>query len=80
VTRPPDEVPSQVPILALMTLVLLWSSVLTVGFGYAAVAGSEQAGFARTAGYGALAAFTALLALRTAYEMVRKLRRPRQGS
>ena len=74
-TRPPDEAPSQLPILVLMTFVLIWSSVLTAGFSYAAVAGSGEAGFVRTAGYGALAAFTALLALRTGYEMVRKLRR-----
>jgi hypothetical protein len=57
----------------LMSVVLLWSGGLTVGFTYAAVAG--EAPFSKTLMYGLLAAFTALLAARTAYELVRRLRR-----
>ena len=70
-TREPSAAPAG--LIVLMTIVLLWSTALTVGFGYAALAGSGGAG--RTVMYALLAAFTALLAARTGYELLRKLRR-----
>lgn len=56
-----------------MTLVLVWSGGLAAGFAYA---GSQLSG-AKALGYLLVAGFLGLLALRTAYELVRRLARRR---
>jgi hypothetical protein len=57
----------------LMTLVLLWSGGLAASFTYAALSRSGHPSLARSTGYLVIALFLALLAARTAYEMVRRL-------
>ena len=76
------EEPAAAPtgLIVLMLFVMLWSAGLTVGFGYAAIAGADTSGLARSSMYGLLAAFTGVLAARTGYELVRKLRQRRSGS
>jgi hypothetical protein len=61
----------------LMTLVLLWSTTLSAGFAWAAFAGPSGSTFGRTAGFLAIAAFLALLAMRTGWELLRRLIRGR---
>jgi hypothetical protein len=70
----PNQPASKGAVLMLMTFVLLWSGALAVGFGYAAVAGADETSTTRTAVYALLAGFTGLLAGRTGFEMVRKVR------
>lgn len=57
----------------LMTMVLLWSATLSAGFAWAAFAGPSTSTFGRTAGFLTIAAFLALLAVRTGYELFRRL-------
>jgi hypothetical protein len=58
-----------------MVLVLTWSGALAAGFAYAAATGSDEMGFGRTLAFWVVAAFLALLAGRTGYELVRRLLR-----
>ena len=58
----------------LMTLVLLWSGALAVGFGWAASVGRQDMGPARTVLFWIVAAFLGLIAARTGYELVRRAR------
>ncbi len=57
----------------LMSLVLLWSGALALGFGWAAATGGDRLGGARTVMFWLIAAFLGLVASRTAYEIVRRL-------
>lgn len=57
----------------LMSLVLLWSGGLAVGFGYAAATGGDQMSSTKVLLFWIASAFLALLALRTGYELVRRL-------
>jgi hypothetical protein len=56
----------------LMGLVLLWSGGLAAGFVYAGLAEGSSVG--RATGYLLIAFFLALVALRTGYEIVRRVR------
>lgn len=58
----------------LMTLVLVWSGALAAGFAYAALSRADSPSFARSAGFLAIAFFLALLAGRTGYELVRRVK------
>ena len=60
-------------VLAWMTLIVLWSAILAAGFAYSAIAGADELSSTRRLVYALLAAFTGLLAARTAWEMVRKI-------
>lgn len=60
-------------LIAVMLLVATWSGLLAVGFGYAAVVTDDVSGVRRVA-YALAALFLSLLAARTGYEMVRRLR------
>ncbi len=55
----------------LMSMVLLWSGALAAGFGWAAASGKMS--FGRTLMFWLIAGFLSLLAVRTGYEMVRRL-------
>lgn len=68
----PDE-DRLTPVAALfMVLVLLWAGGLAAGFGYAAADGGGLSGTKRL-GFTLVALFLGLLALRTGYELVRRL-------
>ncbi len=56
----------------LMTLVLLWSGALAVGFGWAAITGADQMSFGRTLVFALIAGFLGLLCVRTTYELIRR--------
>lgn len=58
-----------------MTLVLVWSGALAVGFTWAAATGSDSMGTSRRLIFSLIAAFLGLLAVRTGYELVRRLLR-----
>jgi hypothetical protein len=63
----------------LMSLVLVWSGVLAVGFVWKAVGESGDVPFGRTAVFYVLAAFLGLLSSRTAFELVRRLVRRKRA-
>ncbi len=68
-----DEEPQASPAAyLLMGMVLLWSGALSAGFAWAASTGEMSA--TRTLAFYGLAAFLALLAGRTAYELTLKIR------
>lgn len=71
---PESEQPSgQAAAFVLMALVLLWSGALAVGFAWAAATGHQQMGFGRTVVFWVVAAFLGLLAVRTCFELVRRV-------
>lgn len=67
----------RVPVAAmvLMILVLLWSGSLAFGFAWAAVRGADSMTFGRILTFWVIAVFLGLLALRTSYELGRRLLR-----
>lgn len=60
-------------VIVLMSLVTLWSGGLAVGFGFALASG--RLGSTRTLFFSLACGLLAVLALRTAYELIRALRR-----
>ena len=64
----------QAPVIVLMVLVTLWSGGLAAGFAYAVASG--RLGSTQTVLFTLAGALLAVLAVRTAYELVRALRRP----
>jgi hypothetical protein len=73
VTSPDDTGPLTGVAALLMSLVLVWSGVLAVGFVWAAVDGAGQMSFGRTLMFYVIAGFLGLLSGRTAFELVRRL-------
>ena len=59
--------------MVLMALVLLWSGGLAAGFAYAAANGAGQLSSTKVLLFWIASAFLAVLALRTGYELVRRL-------
>lgn len=57
----------------LMTLTLLWSGALAVGFAWSAADGGPRMSGGRALAFWLIAGFLALLAVRTGYELVRRL-------
>lgn len=60
--------------LALMLLFTLWSGVLGAGFGVAVVVARDRLGEGRSLLFALIAIFMLLAAVRTAYELLRRLR------
>ena len=57
-----------------MLLVAIWTGLLAVGFGYAVATGAGQLGLARAVAFVLLAALMAVIAVRTSFELWRRLR------
>lgn len=57
----------------LMTLTMLWSGALAVGFAWSAADGGPRMSGGRALAFWLIAGFLALLAARTGYELVRRL-------
>jgi ABC-type Co2+ transport system permease subunit len=74
--RDPDE--GRGVALVFMTMITLWSGLLATGFGWAAAVGAEEMSSGRRVAFVLIALFMGLLALRTGYELIRKLTRAPQ--
>lgn len=70
----PQDRPSAGAI-ALMSITVLWAGFLAVAFAWSAAAGGPAMTVGRRVVFGVLAAFLALLASRTGYELFRRLLR-----
>lgn len=57
----------------LMTLTLLWSGALAVGFAWSAADGGPRMSGGRALAFWLIAGFLALLAVRTGYELARRV-------
>ncbi len=70
---PQEPVRGRAAALILMSVVLGWSVLLAAGFGWVAASSAEGVGPARRFAFAAVAIFMALLAVRTGYELWRRL-------
>ena len=62
-------------VIVLMLLVTVWSGALAAGFGWAVATASDRLGSSRVLVFTLAGGLLAVLAVRTAYELVRSLRR-----
>lgn len=72
-TLPTEPVRGRAAAVILMSVTLIWSVLLAVGFGWVAATAADSMGPGRRLAFAAVSVFLTILAVRTAYELWRRL-------